>query len=419
MNLYGALREGLESGEEMTKQDFLKLKHDFTQVSRTVTVLSRAIILLITVVVLLIVWNLSGNAGAAYHDQVSQSEIQSSSDFDAAKATGPKGPSKKKEGSMSNPVRTKTTKTPKPQKCNTSVEIDNKTTCLSDLVLPLAACPTAVDVVVGVGNGSYAVSVCTGDLTVRLADLFLTLNSEVSVGFQYLYSLILNISTPNPPAPQNTVFPKSDATNNDLLQSFQCPFCANTGFYLPPTTDSAFGRNVYLIRQFITPALKIYYTMELTSTISCLSPPAPGRRRNMAQTDLLACSQCYAFTPTPYGYMALGYNESAPAAPLPEGLYAKWNIPVDIIIPYWIPLNLSNSSQGGNRQAQCPSRYMSPQDDNHDVSFYRKSTFLDFLNSDGVKYNGQGEDGMCAILGATGVATMSWRNCYGFILGPV
>eukprot|EP00808_Paulinella_micropora_P021057 g6842.t1 len=387
MNLYGALREELESGEEMQtpdKKDFLKLKHE-------IAMLYRAIVLLITVLVLYILYDVSGHAGAAY--QVSQPEIPTSSSIAVAKKTGGSmspqtSPSGKKKGSMS---FSKGTTTPNPgQKCKASVEIDNETTCLSDLVLPLAACPTAVDYEVTnlAGNESYNVSVCAGDLAVQEGQYLTQLTSEVSAGFTYLYDLILNSTTASAPPSNNMVFPASDATNNALLQSFLCPFCGKEGKGWWNPTDKS---ELYAIDELISGGNQIYYKMTLRSWRVCMPQPNNGRRRNMAE-DLIACSKCYRFMETPYGYMPLKFNASAPEGPGPNGFVEKWNTPVDIIFPYWVPVDPTNKTYGGTRQIQCPKQYVT-QDASNKVFLYQKSTFIDFVQN-GVPYHYTGVNDM-------------------------
>eukprot|EP00808_Paulinella_micropora_P012821 g3352.t1 len=406
-----------ESGEEMQtpdKKDFLKLKHE-------IAILYRAIVLLITVLVLYILYDVSGHAGAAY--QVSQPEIPTSSSIAVAKKEKKTGesmspqtsPSGKKKGSMSK-------KNPG-QKCNASVEIDNETTCLSDLVLPLAACPTAVDYEVTnlAGNESYNVSVCAGDLAVQECKSLTKLTSEVSAGFTYLYELLLNSTSASAPPSDTMVFPASDATNNVLLQSFQCPFCGNgNGWWLPPVR-AGFTRDVYLLREWISGGGQIYFTMKQTDVRTCSQvTTGNGRRRSMAgpTDELVACERCYRFMETPYGYMPLRFNASAPEGPPPEGSAAKWNIPVDIIFPYWVPVDPTNNTYGGTREPQCPKQYAT-QDASNKVFLYQKSTFIDFVEN-GVPYHYTGVTDMCNILTEkrTHVAIMNWRGCFDFISTP-
>eukprot|EP00808_Paulinella_micropora_P008731 g47313.t1 len=396
-----------ESGEEMQtpdKKDFLKLKHDVAN-------LYRAIVLLITVLVLYILYDVSGHAGAAYQvhmqevHKVSQPEIPTSSSIAVAK---------KKKGSMS---FSEETTTPNPgQKCKASVEIDNERTCLSDLVLPLAACPTAVDYEVTnlAGNESYNVSVCAGDLAVQEGQYLTKLTSEVSAGFTYLYDLILNSTTASAPPSNNMVFPTSDATNNALLQSFLCPFCGKEGKGWWNPTDKS---ELYAIDELISGGNQIYYKMTLRSWRVCMPQPNNGRRRNMAE-DLIACSKCYRFMETPYGYMPLKFNASAPEGPGPNGFVEKWNTPVDIIFPYWVPVDPTNKTYGGTRQIQCPKQYVT-QDASNKVFLYQKSTFIDFVQN-GVPYHYTGVNDMCSILTEkkTHVAIMTWRGCFNFLSEP-
>eukprot|EP00808_Paulinella_micropora_P009774 g57025.t1 len=377
--------------------------------------LYRAIVLLITVLVLYILYDVSGHAGAAY--QVSQPEIPTSSSIAVAKKTGGSmspqtSPSGKKKGSMS---FSEGTTTPNPgQKCKASVEIDNETTCLSDLVLPLAACPTAVDYEVTnlAGNESYNVSVCAGDLVVQEGKSLTLLTSEVSAGFTYLYELLLNSTTASAPPSETMVFPASDATNNALLQSFQCPFCGNgNGWWLPPVR-AGFTRDVYLLTEWISGGNQIYYTMKQTDYRICPEQKTftagNGRRRSMAgpTDELVACSRCYRFMETPYGYMPLRFNASAPEGPPPEGFVAKWNTPVDIIFPYWVPVDPTNNTYGGTREPQCPKQYAT-QDASNKVY-------------NGVPYHYTGVNDMCSILTEkkTHVAIMNWRGCFDFISTP-
>eukprot|EP00808_Paulinella_micropora_P017124 g19333.t1 len=151
--------------------------------------------------------------------------------------------------------------------------------------------------------------------------------------------------------------PPTDAKNKEKLQSFQYPFCGKKGWSLPPTSGT---RDIYRIEEVITPALQIFYRMKTVQPKECGEVTGSNRRRrNMAVTngDVIACSFCYRFIETEYGYMPLGYNASTPAGPRPDGLGAKWNVPTDIIFPYWVPVHLSNSAAGGKRQPNCPSKH--------------------------------------------------------------
>eukprot|EP00808_Paulinella_micropora_P029519 g69706.t1 len=123
--------------------------------------------------------------------------------------------------------------------------------------------------------------------------------------------------------------------------------------------------------------------MTLRSWKVCTTPNNNGRRRNMAD-DLRACSRCYRFMETPYGYMPLALNASAPEGSGPKGFVEKWNTPVDIIFPYWVPEDRTNSTNGGTRRIQCPKQYVT-QDASNRVFLYQKSTFIDFVKN-GVPY---------------------------------
>eukprot|EP00808_Paulinella_micropora_P013126 g62702.t1 len=273
--------------------------------------------------------------------------------------------------------------------------------------------------------------------TIRLSFQFDPLINTDQLLTQQIIGLANAIGLIHPTMP----IPYTEATNQSLLGNFDCPYCQTVtvsatpwwwnGMTANPDQTNGGVKSLWIIQRWLARgSLKQYYTMrkfEISDGFFfpiCVEPLQPSGRRVMtanedtAEADMVLCTQCYALRREQYGLRFWGGSlDNVPANAGPGFDYSSinfFNVPTNVLLPFWVPLNTQDRNAGGTVYGKCPGVYSSDIANNQNggrLTTVPYDKFVQFVQS-GTSYTAvdPNENALCGVIPAID-AVLVWNNC--------